>query len=151
MLGRTSMVELRKQISGGLVREAEEPSRAKPCRMTGVFRCFYLRVRKNHWRHGTGLLQCGIIIRWWAQYQQINWSRGSYVAVMVVGVGGRAVPLDRGVPLIEMKIMKEYQGWGIGNFWIMESESALRCRSRDFRKGPGYNETTYSHQCVLGN
>lgn len=58
----------------------------------------------------TGLLQCGIIIRCWAQYQQINWSRGSYVAVMVVGVGGRAVPLDRGVPLIEMKVMKEYQG-----------------------------------------
>lgn len=32
------------------------------------------------------------------------------MAVMVVGVGGRAVPLDRGVPLIEMKIMKECQG-----------------------------------------
>lgn len=32
------------------------------------------------------------------------------MTVMVVGVGGGAVPLDRGVPLIEMKIMKEYQG-----------------------------------------
>lgn len=32
------------------------------------------------------------------------------MAVMVVGVGGRAVPLGRGVPLIEMKIMREYRG-----------------------------------------
>lgn len=30
------MVELRKQMSGGLVQEAEEPSQGKPCRMTGV-------------------------------------------------------------------------------------------------------------------
>lgn len=32
------------------------------------------------------------------------------MAVMVVGVAGRAVPLGRGVPLIEMKIMKKCQG-----------------------------------------